>query len=107
MDGSINLLAIDQQYKIKGAKGTYVNIKVIETPDNQYGYSHMIVQKLPKEAFDRGERGAILGNLKSWNNQPRQPQQHEQAQYQEPDQSDPPDQGGNVQPAMNDDDIPF
>lgn len=47
-----------------GEKGTYLNITLIETPQDKYGNDYVAVQDLGKEARERGEKGPILGNAK-------------------------------------------
>ena len=64
----IDVTKIDKTKLFKGQKGTYLDIVLIETPDNQYGDSHMAVQGLPKADRDAGQKGAILGNAKSFGN---------------------------------------
>jgi len=63
--GKINVLAIDKAKLFTGAKGKYLDIVLIETPSDQYGNSHMIVQGVTKEERESGVRGAILGNAKT------------------------------------------
>ena len=55
--GHIDVTKIDKSKLFKGKKGTYLDIVLIQTPDNQYGNDYMIVQSAPKD-----EKGAILGN---------------------------------------------
>lgn len=64
ISGKINCSKIDKTKLFKGEKGTYLDIALIETKDDQYGNDYMIVQDLGKEARERGEKGAILGNAK-------------------------------------------
>jgi hypothetical protein len=48
----------------EGAKGVYLDAVLIPNKDGQskYGDDGFIVQGLPKEKRDKGERGVILGN---------------------------------------------
>lgn len=62
----IDVTKIDKSRLFKGQKGTYLDIVLVETPDDQYGNSHMVVQSVSKEERQQGVRGAILGNAKSW-----------------------------------------
>lgn len=62
----IDVTKIDKARLFKGKKGTYLDIVLVETPDDQYGNSHMVVQSVSKEERQQGVRGAILGNAKSW-----------------------------------------
>lgn len=61
--GKINVLKIDKDKMYKGEKGVYLDIVLIPV-QNQFGDDYMIVQDLGKEARERGEKGAILGNAK-------------------------------------------
>lgn len=61
--GKINCAAIDEEKLFKGAKGTYLDIVLIETPNSEYG-DYMIVQGVSKEEREKGIKGAILGNAK-------------------------------------------
>ena len=62
----IDVTKIDKNLLFKSEKtgAKYLDIALIETPNSQYGHTHMIVQSLPKERRDAGERGPILGNCK-------------------------------------------
>lgn len=47
----------------EGAKGVYLDAVLIpNSGPSKYGDDGFIVQGLPKEKRDKGERGAILGN---------------------------------------------
>lgn len=60
----IDVTKIDKSHLYKGAKGTYLNCALFENRDGpgQYGDTHFITQEISKEARDRGEKGAIIGN---------------------------------------------
>lgn len=60
----LNVLAIEKARLFKGEKGTYLDIALIETPNDQYGNDYMVVQSVSKEEREAGKRGAILGNAK-------------------------------------------
>jgi hypothetical protein len=62
----INVTKIKKEYMFKGEKGTYLDLTLMDNKDgvDQYGNSGFVVQSLPKEARDWGERGDILGNWK-------------------------------------------
>ena len=64
---NINLDKIDEKHIVKGKKGRYLNVALINTPDSPYGNDYMASQDLPKEAREAGERGQILGNAQAWN----------------------------------------
>lgn len=48
-----------------GQKGTYLNCALIPTPDSEYG-DYMIVEDVSKEEREKGVKGAILGNGKTF-----------------------------------------
>ena len=62
--GKINCSKIDKTRLFKGEKGTYLDVVLIETPNDQHGNDYMIVQGVTKEEREKGIRGAILGNAK-------------------------------------------
>lgn len=64
--GKIDLTKIDKSKLFKSEKtgSIYLDYVVIETPNNEYGNSHMVVQSTTKEERDSGKKGAILGNQK-------------------------------------------
>ena len=64
--GKIDVKKIDKSALFKGAKGTYLDITLIESPNDTYGNTHMIVQDIGKERREAGEKGPILGNGKEW-----------------------------------------
>jgi hypothetical protein len=63
---SINLSKLDKRYFHEGKNGKYLNLAMFQNRDGAgtYGDTHYLVQDIPKEARDRGERGAIVGNAK-------------------------------------------
>ncbi len=62
----IDVTKIDKARLFAGKNGAkYLDAILIETPDNKYGDSHMIVQSVSKEERQAGVRGAILGNAKT------------------------------------------
>jgi hypothetical protein len=62
--GKIDVTKMDKEKFFKGSKGTYCDIVLIPTPNNQYGDDYMICQSVSKEEREAGQRGAILGNAK-------------------------------------------
>jgi len=58
----IDVTKIDKSALFQGAKGTYLDLLLWETPDNQYGSDYVAKQSIPKERTDAGEKGPILGN---------------------------------------------
>jgi len=66
MVGKIDVTKIDKARLFQGKNGArYLDVALIETPNNQYGDSHMIVQSVSKEEREAGVKGAILGNIKT------------------------------------------
>lgn len=71
---SIDLNKIDDQFITKGKNGArYLDLKLVNTPDSQYGNDYFVSQQLPKAVRDEvkasgGEypKTAILGNAKAW-----------------------------------------
>ncbi len=69
----IDVTKIDETKLFKGKKGTYLDATVfLEEEKGQYGDNGMIVQDLGKEARERGEKGAILGNATYPDSRPAQ-----------------------------------
>ena len=60
----IDVTKIDKNLLFKGAKGTYLDVVLFETPDDKFGNDYRVVQGLTKEARAAGTKGAILGNGK-------------------------------------------
>jgi len=71
---SIDLNKIDEQYIIQGKNGArYVDLKLVNSPDNQYGSDYFVSQGLPKNVRDQvkasgGEypKTPIVGNGNAW-----------------------------------------
>lgn len=59
----IDVTKITKSRLYKGQKCTYLNAKLIETPNNEYE-DYMIVEQISKEEWEQGIKGAILGNGK-------------------------------------------
>ena len=76
----IDVTKIDKTALYTGAKGTYLDITLLDNRDgtDQYGNDGMIVQDIGKERREAGEKGAILGNWKHL--QTRQPATQSQPQ---------------------------
>jgi hypothetical protein len=63
---NINVTKIDKTALFVGTKGKYLDLALFENrggPD-QYGNDGFIVQEIPKERRDNGEKGPIIGNWK-------------------------------------------
>jgi len=69
----IDVTKIDKSALYKGAKGTYLDITLLDNRDgtDQYGNDGMIVQDIGKERREAGEKGAILGNWKHLDSKPQ------------------------------------
>lgn len=76
---SIDVTKIDKTALHDGKKGKYLDLRFIENRDgaSQYGDTHFIVQGLPKERREAGEKGPIIGNatFEEVDSQPRQQSQ--------------------------------
>ena len=65
LSASINLSTIDKSLLYEGKKGKYLNVTIHwNEEEDKYGNHGFIVQTLPKEKRDAGEKGAIIGNIK-------------------------------------------
>ena len=89
----IDVTKIDKARIFVGEKGKYIDITLIETPNDKYGNSHMIVQDVTKEERLAGVKGPILGNAKTFGARPTQPQQQSQPST-STDSTTPPKKGG-------------
>jgi len=71
---SINLDKIDYRYIVKGKNGArYLDLRLVNTPDSQYGNDYMVTQSLPKAVRDEVKNSGgqwpktpILGNGNAW-----------------------------------------
>ncbi len=67
MDGvltiKVNLGKVDPAFVIKGRKGDWLDLVLIETPDNEWN-DFMAVQDIGYENRISGKKGPILGNGK-------------------------------------------
>jgi hypothetical protein len=85
----IDVKKIDKTALYAGAKGTYLDITLLDNRDgtDQYGNDGMIVQDIGQQRREAGEKGPILGNwkyLKANNGQAPAPKPAEQ----QPDEDD-------------------
>ena len=60
----IDVKKIDKAKLYVGEKGTYLDVVLIPSKENQYGNDYMAVQGLPEADRKAGIKGAILGNGK-------------------------------------------
>lgn len=64
----IDVCKIDKERLFQGKNGAkYLDILLIETPNDRYGNTHMVVQSVTKEERKAGKKGPILGNAKDLN----------------------------------------
>lgn len=71
----IDVSKIDETALFKGAKGTYMDLVLIENRDgpDQYGQDGFIAQEISKDRRDKGEKGPIIGNWKHVGKQESRP----------------------------------
>lgn len=93
----IDVTKIEKARLFKGAKGTYLDVVLIETPESQYG-DYMIVQSVTKEEREQGIKGPILGNAKIIGQKP--------VQQAKPAQT-PVSAEGTQQVELDDESVPF
>lgn len=65
-NGKINVLKIAKEHLFQSKTAKYLDIAIWPNKNgtDEYGNTHYITQSVGKEARDRGEKGAIIGNLK-------------------------------------------
>lgn len=65
----IDVTKLDKTRFVKGKKGIYTDLVLMPNREgvDQYGNDGMIVQGVGKEARDKGEKGAIVGNYRKIN----------------------------------------
>lgn len=70
----IDVKKIDKSKLYVGAKGTYLDITLLENRDgvDQYGNLFMVVQDVSKADREAGVKGAILGNARMADSRGRQ-----------------------------------
>ena len=68
----INVKLIDKSAMFEGAKGTYLDLTLMDNRDgpDQYGNDGFIVQDIGKERREAGQKGPIIGNWKHVNAAP-------------------------------------
>jgi hypothetical protein len=95
----VDVTKLRKELFFKGAKGTYADLVLIETPDSQYGDDYRVVQDVSKEARERGEKGPIVGNGRNFGKTASKP----------PQKTPPPQRKPPVDPDLDaaEDDVPF
>jgi hypothetical protein len=101
ISASINLAQIDKAHIVEGKKGKYVNIALLISPNDQFGNDFMVVQSLPKELREKGQKGPILGNAKAWTGE------GSKSQEAGPDVSREPKKAAPQATENGEDDLPF
>jgi hypothetical protein len=68
----IDVKKIDKSAMFEGAKGTYLDLTLMDNKDgiDQYGNAGFIVQDIGKERREAGQKGPIIGNWKHVNTAP-------------------------------------
>jgi hypothetical protein len=62
----IDVTKINKNKLFKGKNGAmYLDIVLIDTPNNQYGNDYMVVEQVIKEEREKGVKGTVLGNGKN------------------------------------------
>ena len=80
--------------KQDGTVAQYLDLTLVDSPNNQHGDHYFVVQKTTQEERQGGLKLPILGNAKDWSRVDNQQQHHSPPQPQ-------------AQPSFEDDDIPF
>lgn len=62
----IDVKKILKEYLFTGKSGVYLDITLLPSDGDRFGNDYMIVQDIPKEKRELGEKGPILGNGKIW-----------------------------------------
>jgi hypothetical protein len=106
----IDVKKIDKSALYQGAKGTYLDITLIENKagEDQYGNSGFIVQEISQARREAGEKGPILGNWKHSGQKAQGRDRTSADAYKTVTQPPAPPKGGyEPDPADTTDDIPF
>lgn len=76
----IDTKAILKEHLFTAQSGkVYLDALLIPSKDSKYGDSHFIVQSLPKELREGGQRGPIIGNAKIMKQKPKDGDQSQRA----------------------------
>ena len=63
---NIDVKKLDKSRFYQGKKGTYCDLTLIESPNDQYGNTHLVVQSSTKAERDAGLKMPIIGNGKDY-----------------------------------------
>jgi hypothetical protein len=98
----IDVTKITKNRLFEGKNGAkYLNIVLIETPNDKYGNDFMIVEETSKEEREAGKRGTILGNAKNIARKPHNASQPQLAR------SVPSGPQRSAEAYLEDQDVPF
>ena len=87
----IDVTKVDKSKLYKGQKGTYLDVVLIETPNDTYGNDYMAVQGVNKLDRQKGIKGAILGNAKILQHTQSSSTAKPPVKREEPEQEEEPD----------------
>lgn len=99
----VNVSQVDKARLFKGAKGTYLDLILIETPNGEYG-DFMVKQQVTKEEREAKLQMPILGNAKWLGQKSAQGQSDNQGRYSAQSNAAP---RPTPQENLDDDSIPF
>lgn len=94
----INVTKIEKARLFKGAKGTYLDLVLIDKPD-EYGNDGFVVQGISKEDRDKGVKMPIIGSWKRIQGKGKSADQPRRTAPKAPAQPD--------LPQPEEDDVPF
>ena len=60
----VDVTKLDKSRFFVGKKGTYCDLVLIETPDDQYGNDYLVKQGVSREERQSGVKMPIIGNAK-------------------------------------------
>ena len=86
----IDVTKIVKEYLFKANSGAVYLDVVMWPSDGKYGDDHMIVQDIPREKREAGEKGAILGNATLNDEEPAPKQEQSSSPTPEDDTSEIP-----------------
>ena len=82
ISAKIDVTKIDKAKLFEGKNGAkYLDIVLMESPNNAYGNDYMVVQSVSKEERLAGKRGAILGNGKNMGGNYAQPKRQAEERH--------------------------
>ena len=104
----IKTAAIDKTRLFKSDRGvTYLDLVLIESPNDKYGNDYMVVQGVSKEDRAAGVKGAILGNAKIFGPRPGAGDGGDAGKRRPPEKRDAATPPSPQDPGNLDEDVPF